>query len=111
MFKQKYFTSLRLSDQKNATALAAIFQQVNEDSLVKGSTIDSKYKINVALIDWQRASYRACNLALLENYILDILKYVFQTCYFCIEGRLSVVDELLVVKNFHKMLSMPLQVI
>jgi hypothetical protein len=108
MYGQKYFTGLRSSDQKNATALAAIFQQANEDGLVKGPTTDGKYEINVAPMDWQRASHRARNLAPSENHTPDILKRVFRTCHFRVEGRRSVVDELLVVKNFHKMLSMPL---
>jgi hypothetical protein len=111
MYGQKHLTGLRSSDQKNATALAAIFQQANEDGLVKGPTTDGKYEINVAPMDWQRASHRARNLAPSENHTPNILKRVFQTCHFRIGGRRSVVDELLVVKNFHKMLSMPFQVI
>ncbi|KAH0562674.1 hypothetical protein GP486_002646 [Trichoglossum hirsutum] len=47
IYGQKYLTGLRSSDQKNATALAAIFQQANEDGLVKGPTTDGKYEINV----------------------------------------------------------------
>lgn len=51
-------------------------------------------------MDWQRASHRARNLAPSENHTPDILKLVFRTCHFRVEGRRSVVDELLVVKNF-----------